>query len=131
MTRYALRRLVLLPILLFIFSAVVFAIVQAPPGDFLTAYMATLASSGSSVSAEQFEALRKDYGLDQPRLVRYQLRPTALVTMNTRHSTRKTLDDREAKAFTQARQHRHVARAVHITQLLARVVAVEGQDNST
>ena len=51
MTRYVLRRLVLLPLLLFVFSVAVFAIVQAPPGDFLTAYMATLASSGSSISA--------------------------------------------------------------------------------
>ena len=71
MTRYALRRLVLLPVLLFVFSVAVFAIVQAPPGDFLTAYMATLASSGSSISAEQFEALRRDYGLDQPLYVQY------------------------------------------------------------
>ena len=49
----------------------VFAIVQAQPGDVLTSYMATLASSGSSVSAEQFEALRRDYGLDQPLHVQY------------------------------------------------------------
>jgi peptide/nickel transport system permease protein len=71
MTRYALRRLALLPVLLFVFSVAVFAIVQAPPGDFLTSYMATLASSGSSISAEQFEALRRDYGLDQPLHVQY------------------------------------------------------------
>src|SRR6185503_1855331 len=71
MTRYVLRRLVLLPLLLFVFSVAVFAIVQAPPGDFLTSYMATLASSGSSVSTEQFEALRRDYGLDQPLYVQY------------------------------------------------------------
>ena len=71
MTRYVLRRLALLPLLLFVFSVTVFANVQAPPGDFLTSYMATLASSGSSVSAEQFEALRRDYGLDQPLHVQY------------------------------------------------------------
>src|SRR5262247_2194897 len=66
MTRYVLQRLVLLPVLLFVFSVTVFAIVQAPPGDFLTAYTATLASSGTSISAEHLEALRKEYGLDQP-----------------------------------------------------------------
>jgi peptide/nickel transport system permease protein len=71
MTRYVLRRLVLLPVLLFVFSVTVFAIVQAPPGDFLTSYMATLASSGSSVSAEQLDALRREYGLDQPLPVQY------------------------------------------------------------
>lgn len=71
MTRYVLKRLVLLPVLLFVFSVAVFAIVQAPPGDFLTAYVATLASSGSSISAEQLEALRREYGLDQPVHIQY------------------------------------------------------------
>lgn len=71
MTRYVLQRLVLLPVLLFVFSVAVFAIVQAPPGDFLTAYTATLASSGTSISAEHLEALRREYGLDQPLSVQY------------------------------------------------------------
>src|SRR5437016_14151947 len=71
MTRYVLRRLVLLPALLFLFSVTVFAIVQAPPGDFLTTYVATLASSGSSISAEQVEALRREYGLDRPIWIQY------------------------------------------------------------
>jgi peptide/nickel transport system permease protein len=71
MTRYVLKRLVLLPALLFLFSVAVFAIVQAPPGDFLTTYVATLASSGSSISAEQVEALRREYGLDQPIWIQY------------------------------------------------------------
>ena len=48
MTRFVLKRLLLLPVLLFLFSVAVFAIVQAPPGDFLTTYVATLASSGRS-----------------------------------------------------------------------------------
>src|SRR3989442_8711170 len=71
MTRYILKRLLLLPVLLFLFSVTVFAIVQAPPGDFLTTYVATLASSGSSISAEQIEALRSEYGLDRPIWVQY------------------------------------------------------------
>jgi peptide/nickel transport system permease protein len=71
MTRYVLQRLVLLPVLLFFFSVAVFAIVQAPPGDFLTAYTATLASSGTSISAEHLEALRREYGLDQPLAVQF------------------------------------------------------------
>ncbi|MGH7345351.1 MAG: ABC transporter permease [Candidatus Rokuibacteriota bacterium] len=71
MSRYVLKRLVLLPALLFLFSVVVFAIVQAPPGDFLTTYVATLASSGSSISAEQVDALRREYGLDRPIWVQY------------------------------------------------------------
>src|SRR3989441_2378262 len=71
MTRYVLKRLVLLPALLFLFSVTVSAVVQAAPGDFLTTYGATLASSGSSISAEQIEALRREYGLDRPIWVQY------------------------------------------------------------
>jgi len=70
-TRYVLYRLALFPLLLFVFSVAVFAIVQAPPGDFLTVYTATLASSGSSISAEQLDALRREYGLDQPFHIQY------------------------------------------------------------
>ena len=32
-----------------IYSFVIFVIIQAPPGDFLTAYVATLSSSGTSI----------------------------------------------------------------------------------
>ena len=71
MTRYILQRLALLPLLMVVYSFVIFAIIQAPPGDFLTSYIATLASSGSSISAEQVQALRHEYGLDQPFLVQY------------------------------------------------------------
>jgi peptide/nickel transport system permease protein len=71
LTRFVLKRLLLLPILLFLFSVAVFAIVQAPPGDFLTTYVATLASSGSSISAEQIAALRQEFGLDRPVWVQY------------------------------------------------------------
>ena len=73
MTRYILQRLALLPLLMAVYSFVIFAIIQAPPGDFLTAYVATLASSGSSLSAEQVQALRAQYGLDQPFIVQYFL----------------------------------------------------------
>ncbi|HJQ58302.1 MAG TPA: ABC transporter permease [Vineibacter sp.] len=73
MTRYILERLALLPLLMVVYSFVIFVIIQAPPGDFLTTYIATLASSGSSMSVEQVEALRQQYGLDQPMLVQYVL----------------------------------------------------------
>jgi peptide/nickel transport system permease protein len=65
-TRFVVKRLLLLPLLMLVFSLAVFTIIQLPPGDFLTTYVATLASSGSSITAEQVAALRKEYGLDQP-----------------------------------------------------------------
>src|SRR5258707_6489475 len=73
MILYIAQRLALLPLLMLIYSFVIFAIIQAPPGDFLSAYVATLASSGSSISADQIAALRHQYGLDQPFVVQYFL----------------------------------------------------------
>ncbi len=71
MLQYIIKRLLLLPLLLFIFSIIAFILIQAPPGDFLTSYIAELAASGSSMDREQIDALRTQYGLDQPMIVQY------------------------------------------------------------
>lgn len=71
MLQYIIKRLLLLPLLLFIFSVFAFAIIQAPPGDFVTSYIAELAASGSSMNQAQIEALRSLYGLDQPMYIQY------------------------------------------------------------
>ena len=71
MTRYIVQRLLLLPFLLLVYSFVIFVIMQAPPGDFLTAYVATLSATGTSITADQIQALRHEYGLDQPFIVQY------------------------------------------------------------
>ena len=71
MLRVLLQRLLLLPLLLAVFSLLVFALVQAPPGDFLTSYISSLAASGSSVDQAQVDALRRQFGLDQPFFVQY------------------------------------------------------------
>jgi peptide/nickel transport system permease protein len=71
MLAYIIKRLLLLPLLLFIFSIVAFILIQAPPGDFVTSYVAELAASGSSMGRQQIEALRNLYGLDQPLYVQY------------------------------------------------------------
>jgi peptide/nickel transport system permease protein len=71
MYRYLIQRLALIPVLLIIFSMLVFALVQAPPGDYLTSYIATLSSSGSSIANEEIEMLKQQYGLDQPVPVQY------------------------------------------------------------
>ena len=71
MLRYILQRILLIPVLLFLFSVVVFALVQAPPGDYLTSYIATLSSSGSSLDQDQIAALKQQFGLDQPVYIQY------------------------------------------------------------
>jgi peptide/nickel transport system permease protein len=71
MLRYIIQRLLLIPVLLFMFSVMVFALVQAPPGDYLTSYIATLSSSGSSLDKEEIQALKQQFGLDQPVHIQY------------------------------------------------------------
>ncbi len=71
MTQYIIKRLLLLPFLLFIFSVIAFALIQAPPGDFITSYIAELAASGSTMEQAQIDALRAQYGLDRPMYIQY------------------------------------------------------------
>jgi peptide/nickel transport system permease protein len=71
MIRYIAQRLLLLPFLMLVYSFVIFLIIKAPPGDFLTVYVANLSASGTSITAEMIQALRHDYGLDQPFIIQY------------------------------------------------------------
>lgn len=68
---YLLRRLGLALVTCICISVLTFIIIRLPPGDFVDAYIANLAASGSTVSMEQAEAMRRDYGLDQPVPVQY------------------------------------------------------------
>jgi peptide/nickel transport system permease protein len=54
-------------------SVLTFIIIRLPPGDFVDAYIANLASTGSMVSADQAAAMRHDCGLDRPVFVQYFL----------------------------------------------------------
>jgi peptide/nickel transport system permease protein len=65
------RRLLLGLVTIWLISVLSFVIIQLPPGDFVDAYIAQLSSSGSSVSAEEANAMRKLYGLGQPFYVQY------------------------------------------------------------
>jgi len=68
---YILRRIIwTIPFLLAV-SLVAFALIQAPPGDYLTTFAATLATSGDIIDQGRLDALRERYGLDQPFLVQY------------------------------------------------------------
>lgn len=56
---------------LIVISMISFAIIQLPPGDYLSALIAQLASSGESIENAQIIALRERYGLDEPVWVQY------------------------------------------------------------
>jgi peptide/nickel transport system permease protein len=68
MLLYLLRRLRLALVTCLFISVLTFAIIRLPPGDLVDA---NLAASGSTVSNEQAEAMRRDHGLDQPALAQY------------------------------------------------------------
>src|ERR1700749_2693922 len=70
---YVARRLALAVVTCAAISVLTFVIIRLPPGDFVDAYIANLASGGSSISVEQAAAMRREYGLDQPLVVQYGL----------------------------------------------------------
>lgn len=71
MLQFIVRRILIFFPVLFLMSIVAFALIQAPPGDFLTDYIAQLQASGELVDEDQIEALRTQYGLNRPLYVQY------------------------------------------------------------
>ncbi len=71
MLQFTLRRLMLFFPMLLVASIISFAVIQAPPGDFLSDMVAMLAEMGESVEGISLEALRKQYGLDKPLHIQY------------------------------------------------------------
>ncbi|MBL0930433.1 MAG: ABC transporter permease [Alphaproteobacteria bacterium] len=71
MLAYFVRRLfVMIPTLLAI-SAIVFFIIQLPPGDYLSNQIAELRAQGEAASMAQIEHLRAQYHLDKTPVERY------------------------------------------------------------
>ena len=64
------RLLIMIPTLIAI-SILVFIIIQLPPGDYLSAYVAELQSQGEAVSEAKIAFLRKQYGFDEPMWRQY------------------------------------------------------------
>ena len=71
MLRFILKRLLwMLPFLVAI-SFIAFVLIQLPPGDYVTTYIATLAASNETIDQNTAAALRERFGLDQPMIVQY------------------------------------------------------------
>src|SRR5262249_22224602 len=52
-------------------SLLSFLLIQLPPGDYVTSYIAQMAATGSVVTEQEAENLRIQYGLGQPIYVQY------------------------------------------------------------
>jgi len=71
MVAYIVRRFFTSLLTIWAASVLSFLIIQLPPGDYVTAYVARLQSTGTLVTAQEAEALRIQYGLDQPFYIQY------------------------------------------------------------
>jgi len=71
MLSYIVRRILLMIPTLAITSALIFAIIEAPPGDYLESYIAELRAQGESVDTAKIEYLRTEYGFDKSPVERY------------------------------------------------------------
>ena len=71
MRQYIVRRVLYMIPTLFAISLVAFLIIQLPPGNFLTAYIAQLSAQGQGVDGAQIRALEERYGLNDPVVVQY------------------------------------------------------------
>jgi len=79
MGRYLIRRILTMVLTLSVISALVFIIIQLPPGDYLTTYIAELESQGEMVDPAKIEFLRHQYGLDRPMIEQYFVWVTGLL----------------------------------------------------
>lgn len=69
--RYILKRILMMVPFLFAVSIVAFLLIQAPPGDYLTTYVAKLGETNEILDQATLENLRARFGLDQPLYVQY------------------------------------------------------------
>ena len=71
MLTFIVKRLLWMIPSLFALSFLSFVLIQLPPGDYVTTYIATLAASNEAVDKNQAAELRARFGLDQPMIVQY------------------------------------------------------------
>jgi peptide/nickel transport system permease protein len=70
MTTYIVRRLLVALLVLLLVSLIVFFAMRLLPGDPLVIFMGRMAEGGS-LSSQQMETMRHEYGLDKPVMIQY------------------------------------------------------------
>ena len=71
MLAFMVRRAVYMAATLFLVSILSFAIIQLPPGDYLSSMVAGMSEQGQQVDQQFIEAMRERYGLGDPVYVQY------------------------------------------------------------
>ncbi len=76
---YLVRRLLIMIPTLIAISLIVFVIIQLPPGDYLTTYVAELQSQGEEVNEAKIAFLREQYGFGKPWWEQYAVWATGML----------------------------------------------------
>ncbi len=71
MVQFIVRRLLLLIPTVIVISVISFAVIQLPPGDFLTTYVSNLENQGQILDQSAIDSLREQYGLGEPIYMQY------------------------------------------------------------
>lgn len=71
MIGFIIRRLLLSLLTILAVSMISFGIIQLPPGDYVSSYVAQLQASGEEISEVEAANLRAQYGLDKPFPIQY------------------------------------------------------------
>jgi peptide/nickel transport system permease protein len=71
MIAYIARRFLLAVLTIWAITILAFLIIQLPPGDYVTSYIATMSAAGNQVTEAEAQALRIQYGLDKPIHIQY------------------------------------------------------------
>lgn len=71
MLGYLFRRFLYALLAIWAVSVVSFLIIQLPPGDYVTSYIANLSEQGGAIGAAEADNLRKFYGIDRPVYIQY------------------------------------------------------------
>lgn len=69
--KYAAYRLVTMLLTLGVVSILIFAIINLPPGDYLSNQIAELRATGQAEGVAKAEFLRTEYALDRPLWMQY------------------------------------------------------------
>lgn len=71
MFEFVIKRLLMALLTMWIVSVLAFIIIQLPPGDYVTSYVMQLLAQGTVIDVQQAEALRVQYGLNDPIWIQY------------------------------------------------------------
>lgn len=78
--RYILKRILIMVPTLFVTSALIFTVMELPPGNYFETYVAEMQAQGEKADMSRIEFLKKEYGLDRPPIQRYFYWITGLLT---------------------------------------------------